>query len=378
MFLIANTPRDYSWGSATAIANLLGRIPSGHPEAELWLGDHPGSPAHRVDTGQSLGEWGAENPDRYGTRPLPFLVKVLAAEKPLSIQAHPNRDQAIRGFARENAEGIALDAPNRNYRDPNHKPEIIIALTDFSALCGFRPRADRERILGALEKIGVPGVEALRSKLEEGLGSAVEWILTRGDGVDALVGAVSIARSTTGDDLVDDAMTTAAGLADSYPGDPGVAVSLLLNHVVLSPGEALFLPAGNIHAYLHGLGIEVMAASDNVLRGGLTSKHIDVDELLDVLDSRELAEPRIVSRVDGTVRTFAPDGSDFVVTDADVAGVATVAVPGPAIAIVIDGAVTVHAAHTVDAGRGQAVFVEAGETVSSLSGKGRIFLAHCP
>lgn len=378
MFLIANTPRDYSWGSTTAIAGLLGSTPSGRPEAEVWLGDHPANPARRVDSGQTLIEWASANPERYGHRPLPFLMKILAAEMPLSIQAHPTRDQAARGFARENAAGIDLDAPHRNYRDANHKPEIIIALTEFSALCGFRPHRDLDRVLDALEHVGVAGASALRGAVAEGLDRAVEWTLTRGAGVDELVAALSGPLDDTGDSLVDDALRTAASVSRHFPGDPGIAVSLLLNHVMLAPGEALFLPAGNIHAYLHGLGVEVMATSDNVLRGGLTSKHVDVPELLDVLDFRELDEPRLAPHRVGTVATYTPTIDDFAVTVADVRERADVSIVGPAIALVTDGNVCVQADPEFTVRQGQSVFIEAGETLTELSGTGRIFIAHLP
>ncbi len=158
MFAIVNTPRNYPWGSTSAIAGVLGIAPSGEPEAELWLGDHPGSPARVKATGESLGDWGARHPERFGGRPLPFLLKLLAAESPLSIQAHPTREQAQAGWARENALGIALDSPQRNYRDRNHKPEVIIALTEFAALCGFRPTAERSRILDFLDNSASMGL----------------------------------------------------------------------------------------------------------------------------------------------------------------------------------------------------------------------------
>ncbi|MCF8546990.1 MAG: mannose-6-phosphate isomerase, class I, partial [Microbacteriaceae bacterium] len=246
MFEIVNTPRDYAWGSTSAIADLLGSDPSGKPEAELWLGDHPACPAQVKGTGQSLIEWGESHPERFGTGPLPFLLKVLAADSPLSIQAHPTRGQAERGFAIENAAGLAPDAPNRNYRDTNHKPEVLVALTDFSALCGFRSSDQRTAIIAELVREGVPGSFELARAVDAGLGSAVEWILTRGDGVTELVEALSAGIRTTTDAVVEVATQTARMLSTHFPGDPGVALSLLLNHVVLRPGEALFLPAGNI------------------------------------------------------------------------------------------------------------------------------------
>lgn len=378
MFAIVNTPRSYPWGSTSEIARVRKVAPSGEPEAELWLGDHPGSPARVEATGESLVDWGERHSNRYGGRPLPFLLKLLAAESPLSIQAHPTREQARAGWDRENSLGIALDSPQRNYRDPNHKPEVIIALTEFAALCGFRPTAERLRILHFLDKSGVDGTETFRQHSDRGLGVAVEWLLRRGPGVDEFLAALAELNARSGEPDTDDAVRVAQSLAAQFPRDPGAAVSLLLNHVILQPGEALFLPAGNIHAYLHGTGIEVMAASDNVLRGGLTVKHIDVSELLAVLDVDELDEPRLQPRVSGSVRTFDPGLDDFVVTDIAVNGRVEVSLAGPGIALVTDGELTVTADTELRAVQGDALFIEAGETVTSFAGDGRIFLAHSP
>jgi mannose-6-phosphate isomerase len=303
---------------------------------------------------------------------------LLAAESPLSIQAHPTREQALVGWERENSAGISLDAPERNYRDRNHKPEVIIALTEFSALCGFRPATKRTRILDFLDASDVPGTGTLRHQCDQGLDKAVEWLLGRGSGVDEFLEALTNVNAQSGEPDIDDALQVATSLAAHFPSDPGAAVSLLLNHVVLQPGEALFLPAGNIHAYLHGTGIEVMAASDNVLRGGLTSKHIDVAELLAVLDFRELDEPRLWPEVSGAVRTFNPGLDDFAVTDIAVHGGVTVSLDGPCVALVTDGELTLSAETELRAVQGDALFVEAGETLTSVSGDGRIFIAHSP
>jgi mannose-6-phosphate isomerase len=378
VFAIVNTPRNYPWGSTSEIARVRKVAPSGEPEAELWLGDHPGSPARVEATGESLVDWGERHSNRYGGRPLPFLLKLLAAESPLSIQAHPTREQARAGWDRENSLGIALDSPQRNYRDPNHKPEVIIALTEFAALCGFRPTAERLRILHFLDKSGVDGTETFRQHSDRGLGGAVEWLLRRGPGVDEFLAALAALNARSGEPDTDDAVRVAQSLAAQFPRDPGAAVSLLLNHVILQPGEALFLPAGNIHAYLHGTGIEVMAASDNVLRGGLTVKHIDVSELLAVLDVDELDEPRLQPRVSGSIRTFDPGLDDFVVTDIAVNGRVEVSLAGPGIALVTDGELTVTADTELRAVQGDALFIEAGETITTVAGNGRIFLAHSP
>ena len=353
---ITNTPRDYAWGSATAIPQLLGTPESGAPQAELWLGTHPGSPSHTPDG--SLAD----------ITTLPFLLKVLAAGSPLSLQAHPTIAQAVEGFARENALGIALDAANRNYRDELHKPEIIYALTPFRALCGFRPASETgaaiERLLGA-----VPGDAALSSWLDR-LGSdddirpVFDWLLSRGPGVDELLTAlVSAAAHVDGEHY-----TLVAELAAAYPGDPGIAISLMLNLALLEPGEVLFLPAGNIHAYVEGLGIELMAASDNVLRGGLTPKHVDVPELLSVLDFTPLPVPYLAPTVTGGVESFRPL-PDFQLLHET--GSAVLELPAEAIAICTAGSFTLGA-HAL--ARGESVYI-ADESPLAITGSGDLFIA---
>jgi mannose-6-phosphate isomerase len=377
---ITNTPRDYAWGSTTAIAELLGTAPSGRPEAELWLGDHPGSPARLVGcagkgVGAAIGTLTGTLADVESER-LPFLLKVLAAASPLSLQAHPNTAQAQAGFAAENAAGIPLDAPERNYKDPFHKPELIYALSDsFRALCGFRAVAETRTLL--LPVSGDARITPLLDRLvgDSSLRATFEWLITRGDGVDELIAAVTEKAGETS--AVDDgaAWDTVRRLADSFPGDPGIAISLLMHTVTLTPGQALYLPAGNIHAYLEGLGIEVMASSDNVLRGGLTPKHVDVPELLKVLDFRPLPVPYLEpSWPQPGVAVFRPDVPDFVLTvvspDAALAGV-TLPLTGPAIALCTGGAVTLGG-HELE--RGHAFYV-ADEPSLAVSGDGMLFIA---
>lgn len=297
---IENDPRDYAWGSVTAIADLLGREPSGLPEAELWLGTHPGSPS-RVADGGSLVDIVGE---------LPFLLKVLAAAAPLSLQAHPTSQQARIGFAREERAGIPRDAPHRNYRDQFAKPEMVYAVSDpFLALCGFRAVEETRAILAATsdERLA-PFLERLHSDVA--IGDAVTWLLGRRDGVAELISAVrGIAGEVEGTPQDHLSWATVRLLSGHYPTDPGLVISLLMHSVALSPGEALYLPAGNIHAYLDGLGIELMGPSDNVLRGGLTAKHVDVAELATVLDTRPRPVPRLAGdQVASGVRRFrAPD-----------------------------------------------------------------------
>lgn len=270
--------QNYAWGSHTALAQLRGEFtPTAKPEAELWLGTHPSLPSRLVtDSGLVPIQ-----------EPLPFLFKILAAAQPLSIQTHPNQAQAKAGFAREDDLHIAITAPNRNYKDYNHKPELICALSEFEALCGFRDAAEAHHLF---TQLAIPRFAHIIEPLLHG---DLRVVFAR------LLGASPDERSA----WVTSAAASAASLAEKpayrwvvelarlYPADAGVLISLLLNYVKLQPGEALYLPAGNLHAYLQGTGVEVMATSDNVLRGGLTPKHVDIPELLSVTHVVPLAPP---------------------------------------------------------------------------------------
>lgn len=295
---LTNTVRPYAWGSTTAIPYLLGVEPTGEPQAEMWMGAHPGAPS-RVDRGigpQSLAEiidedpedeLGADSVRAFGPR-LPFLLKLLAAGSPLSLQVHPDLAQAKEGFADEQRRGVPIDAPHRNYKDANHKPELICALTPFDGLCGFRRPAEAAELLAGLEVDGLkPYVDILRAGPEA---DALREVLTAVLTADKHAMAETVGEATAAAERLGkaggphaDAYTAYAGIAHHYPGDPGVIAAMLLNFVTLQPGEALFLGAGIPHAYLNGLGVELMANSDNVLRCGLTPKHVDVPELLRVV-----------------------------------------------------------------------------------------------
>ncbi len=371
---IANTPRDYAWGSMTAIADLLGREPSGGPEAEYWLGDHPASPALVVDrpaVGRTLADVTASLPEGR----LPFLMKVLAAAEPLSLQVHPTLAQAAEGFARENAAGIALDDARRSYKDDLHKPELIYALSDpFIALSGFRPVVETRRELAVVDD---PSVRALCERLtaDAALAETVAWILSGASEVVRLVTALTETAELAHRDDPNGTWATVRRLAARYPGDPGVAISTLMNTVVLRPGEALYLPAGNLHSYQEGLGIEVMAASDNVIRGGLTPKHIDVNELLDVLDARPLPAPRLEPQVTQLgLSVFRPDVPDFALTVVEgeaLADGALIGGDGPSILLCLDGQVSVDGQQTVT--RGDALYLSAGPY--EVGGTGRVVIA---
>jgi mannose-6-phosphate isomerase len=391
--LLDNPVRPYAWGSRTVIAGLLGQAtPSPHPQAEMWLGAHPGDPSHLVDAdGRRTSLVDAVRADPEGTLgpdratkwsgSLPFLLKVLAADEPLSLQAHPSAAQAAEGFARENAAGIPVDASTRNYRDGSHKPELICALTEFHALVGFRPIPQTIALLRALD---VAELAAHRALLEDqpdadGLRALfTTWITLPQRVLDRAVPALQeacVRLAQVGGEFGQEARM-ALELSERYPGDAGVLAALLLNLVVLEPGEALYLPAGNLHAYLSGAGIELMANSDNVLRGGLTSKHVDVGELLRVLDFTSRTPPVLHgTEADGWVR-YDTDAAEFVLRRLDGDGDGpddadrAVAVPdcGPRILLCTGGSARVRASaadRVIE--RGQALWLGATDTGVSVS-----------
>ncbi|MGV9195188.1 mannose-6-phosphate isomerase, class I [Microbacterium sp. MC2] len=373
---LSNEPRDYAWGSVTLIPALEGRTPTGVPEAEVWYGDHPGDPSDLAD-GSTLDAFLAARGD--GT--LPYLLKLLATGSSLSIQAHPSKAQAVEGFAREEAAGIARDAAARTYRDDNHKPEIIVALSDvFRALVGLRPLAQTRRLVGALAQ--TPGVVALASRLEEeGDGPAVlretiAWALSghAQAEVDDIAAALTDA---THPDFADE-LAVLRRIAGDFPGDPGIVVALLMNLVQLRRGEAVFAPAGVLHAYQDGLGVELMAASDNVLRGGLTPKHVDVPELLRIIDTIPGTPPLVRPQHADGVEVFDVGVADFRLTRVSPrAGEPhSVAVTGPTIALATAGTVEVAAGATSRTLRpGQAVFVTGDERSVEVAGSGELFVA---
>ncbi len=328
MQLLRGAIRTYAWGSRTAIADFTGRpSPTAHPEAELWLGAHPGDPA-RLDGPEgevSLLDAIAADPEaelgpavraRFGDT-LPFLVKVLAADEPLSLQAHPSAEQAVEGYEREDRAGVPVTSPVRNYRDRSHKPEILVALSDFQALAGFRPAG---RSVDLMRALAVPELNSYLALLTDQSDAAglralfTTWITAPQPDIDALIpavleGAVTYIRS--GAKEFADVARTILELGERYPGDAGVLAALLLNRVALAPGEGIFLPAGNLHSYLHGIGMEVMANSDNVLRGGLTPKHVDVPELLRVLDFTPVADARVGTHRDGIETVYQTPAVEF-------------------------------------------------------------------
>lgn len=294
VFELENIIQDYAWGDRYAFNKLFGvENPNNGPQAEIWMGAHPKAPSILIDGDKRIpfSEYIANDPagvlgekvaKRFSNQ-LPFLFKVLAAGKPLSIQSHPTLEQAKIGFEKDNAAGIPLKAFNRNYKDKNHKPELIYALTKFKVLDGFRRV---EVIIDLLEKIDIPMVrEPLElfklSPNRDGLIEFYTWMMNlSADEVITLTNdAVSYGQKHVGELPFD----TLLQLNSFYPNDIGIMCAIMLNVVVLEPGQAMFIRAGVLHAYIEGTGMEVMANSDNVLRGGLTTKYIDVPELLSTL-----------------------------------------------------------------------------------------------
>ena len=374
--------RGYAWGSRTALASLQGRpVPSGGPEAELWLGAHPGAPAVLSARSEALDAAITADPDgwlgsdvaaEFGPR-LPFLLKVLAAAEPLSIQAHPSAEQAVAGYEAEDAAGVPRDAPHRTYVDRHHKPELLVAVEEFDALCGFRPPAAAAADLAALDvPMLSPVIAALRlADPAAALRGAVTSLLTMPVPGPLVAATVRAAAGRPGYELVGE-------LAATYAGDPGVVIALLLHRVRLAPGEAVWMPAGNMHAYLRGLGVEIMAASDNVLRGGLTPKHVNVPELLRVLRFEVLDDPvvRPVQLAPGLC-TWPVPVPDFALHRASVADTA-VDLPGggPRVVVCLAGEVTVDdGVAPVILAAGTAAIAEAGTKPLTVTGEGELYQA---
>jgi mannose-6-phosphate isomerase len=381
--------QPYAWGSRHGIAELQGRpVPAAGPEAELWMGAHPSAPSGVSRAGQRTtleaviaadpaGELGPASVARFGPR-LPFLLKVLSAEQALSIQLHPSRAQAEAGFRAENERGLAPGDPARNYVDDWPKPELLCALTPFELVAGLRPAADAARLLRALD---VDSLEPLAAELDRAPGaraSVLASILEWPDPAE-LVGGVlaACARLAAAGGPYAAACAAAVREGARHPGDLGLVAMLLMQHVVLRPGQAVFMPAGGLHDYLCGTGIEVLANSDNVIRAGLTGKHVDVPELLKLLDP------------DVTVPVFSPlplaDGISVYDTPAPEfrlyrldlsADLLTLPGAGPRIVLCTEGSVVLRGSSgQVALARGGSCFVSAADGAVTGTGPARAFLA---
>jgi len=362
--LLTNVIKDYPWGSRTAIAELTGRPASG-PEAEMWLGAHPAAPSRLTRDGSETtladavaadpaGTLGAAVAGRFGAR-LPYLMKLIAVDAPLSLQVHPDAGQAADGHARGDA----------NYTDPWHKPELVCALTPFTGLAGFRPP---EQSAMLVERLHVDALRPVVAALRDGdvLGALrvlLEWPGSRRELVESVVWAASAVHTPD--------YALVVRLARRYPEDPAVLAPLLMHRHTLAPGEALFLGAGVLHCYLDGFGVEIMACSDNVLRAGLTGKRIDVEELLRITDAA--AQPLRVEPVEGAYVAPVPE---FLLRR--IAPGATAALPGglPRIVVCTEGVVSVGTADAeVKLRPGESVFTAASEGPVEIGGDGVAFCA---
>jgi mannose-6-phosphate isomerase len=390
MLLLHDPVQPYDWGPVDGLVPLVGSEPSGGTEAELWVGAHPKAPSTVVGDGpaRTLAEAIAEDPIGLlgddlvgeGVAELPFLLKVLAIGRPLSLQAHPSADQARAGFEREEQSGIARDAPDRTYRDASPKPEALVALVPTWALCGFRePEDARERVAALAVPELAPLVDALSAGGAGALRAALSWLLGLEGGERSGV-ADALARSVSMVDADDraDPRAWARRLVGLHPGDPTALAPLLLELVHLAPGGSVHLPAGNLHAYLEGAGIEIMAASDNVLRGGLTSKHVDVAELLAVLRF-EPGVPPGPTRTEvgpGVVAFDAGEAAFGLVQVVPGDGEVVVEPTGPSLLLATGGPVDVAGpSEGVVLDRGDGAFVAPGEGPLAVSGPGTLWWA---
>ncbi len=391
MYVLHGAVQEYEWGSKTFIPTLLGVEATGQPQAELWMGAHPSAPSlvelggDRVSladliSSDPIGVLGVSSVRRFGEG-LPFLMKVLSAAQPLSLQAHPSRERAIARFAEEDAAGIDRASPIRSYRDANHKPELICALTEFEALCGFRSIDETLVILRSLSgSVASDLIDVLTDHDSlSGLRNAVEDLLRGRLDIAPIVAACRESIADRSPEVIEHGgpFRWCAALAERYPGDAGAVISLLMNYVVLRPGEALSLPSGNLHAYLQGSGIELMANSDNVLRGGLTVKHIDVDELLAVVDWAPLIDPVVRPVVAAGVATYPSPSDEFGLHRFNLESAPiTVTVFGPELLLCLSGSATLEYESGVEQMvPGTTLFVAASTQSYALSGTGEVYRA---
>lgn len=359
---------NYSWGGAGSISSLLGWGPSGDTEAEWWLGTHPLRPSH-VESGESLTQWLGAHTE---STQLAYLFKILGPTSPLSLQVHPSAEQAREGFAREESEGIPLDAPERLYKDPHPKPELVVAIGGpFHALAGIRPvEVTIEFLEGLIGEGDVPAIHGWMEKLSSWAPEeVVGWLLSDSADVEALL--AELAQLAEKDD-------TLGRLHRHYPGDPGIAVGLMMHRLTLLPGEAAFLDAGQLHAYLDGFAIELMAPSDNVLRGGLTPKHVDVEALMTVADFEPVGPPVLepVMSPGGGV-TYQPEGHAMSLSLLEGTEVsAEKPLQGPVVVVATEGEWSVDdGSGSLSVKKGDACVVASPGSTLRLSGSGQIWWA---
>lgn len=402
---IAGVERHYEWGSPTAIPQFLGQVPDGTPVAEVWFGAHPGAPAPLLlldgatpppgaptqlegfvaaDRDGVLGE---DVAGRFGGK-MPFLLKLIAPDRALSLQVHPDLERAGQRFEDEEAAGIPLDSPQRNYRDSNHKPELLFALTTVQAMCGFRaPRRAAELLRGLDTPLSDSLYRHLRAHPNaDGVREAFSSLLTyssRPAPEDVAAVAAACARRLAEGSPSPRVDKTVVRLAEQHPGDPGVVASMLLNPVTLNPGESLFVPAGTVHAYLSGLGVEIMASSDNVLRAGLTAKPIDVPEMLQAVNWVAAPPIRIAPERAGpaTLMFYAPVDDFELGVSTVTPELGEVPIPGRSVRVIlcIAGRVRVRSGeYGAELVPGEALVVRADDPRPHLAGEGVVVQAGVP
>jgi mannose-6-phosphate isomerase len=366
---ISGATKNYAWGSKELVSDFFGLAESSEPIAEIWFGTHPLGESKSLAEGKSLSE-------TLGKR-LSFLVKFLSAERALSIQVHPNSDQAKAGFDLEQSQAIPITDPKRNYKDASHKPEALIALTSFRALCGFRPRTELVTVFTEFGK-SEPEFASLAKELmaEVKLEQIFQSLIENSELAKRFIETVDRSQSNP---VSMKARELVAELLKQFPDDTGALVALMLNEVALEPGEAIYLPAGNVHAYLSGLGLEVMAASDNVLRAGLTSKHVDIAEVLEIADFSELVEPRLrPKKLAVGLIEYPVDCSEFRIYRAEVSGknlLADLDLPASAMVVCTAGEVAVSTSMDErEVLTKSEVVLVSGAKKLSLSGNGTVFV----
>jgi mannose-6-phosphate isomerase len=404
VYILENTVQKYEWGSNDFLPGLLGKEnPEGAPWAELWMGAHPKAPSIATDpsSGSSIAldkliatdpvaTMGVSVAGRFGST-LPFLFKVLSAAKPLSIQAHPAKHKAERGFEREEFAGVPIDAPDRNYKDPNHKPETVVALTPFKGMCGFRPI---DEIIENVRTLSPSSWSSIAGRLAEAPGQLelsvffYKFISISGDmKTESLsktkVRSQRIISAEGKDSHKGKIFSWVLKLMDAFPGDIGALAPLVLNLFELSPGQAINLSAGQAHAYLEGSAVEIMANSDNVLRGGLTNKHIDIPELLSVLafESKDI-EPILPEDNEDGFSRYQCAVPDYSIAKATIHG--SLSISGrpsvPEILLCSSGSpvLLLENGKKIPLPRGTSVFITGDHGNYTLLGDGEVFKASIP
>lgn len=392
MYLLENPRRNYAWGSPTLIQQLMGLEVDGQPLAEVWMGAHPDDPSVATTAGRverldqlisrcSTEMLGEQVASRFDGR-LPYLVKFLAAAKGLSIQVHPSATQARAGFERENSLGIALTDPLRTYRDATHKPELLFALTPMELLSGLREPEQAAKLLESLDIAGLDGlIDKLRSSSdsEVAMHSAFEWLLAQPEQT-PWVGQVRERTSALREGLPE--LQAVYRLCEQYPADAGVIAPLLMNYAQIKPGQVIFTGARTLHAYLRGMALEVMGASDNVIRAALTPKHVDKAAVLEITDF----SPQLVKYVAGA--SNAPGSRDYCIDGIEDFGLRIVKVHageqvqgpehGPRLAVCLQGSIELETTDLLQLSCGQSAFSPDAEGPLTVSGNGTAAVVFVP